>query len=65
MFCDLRLPELQQKVGGFFLNLMPQMRSLYVSYCSNHPSAVSILTDHRYTTTLCPDFTEKLYTDNW
>uniref|UniRef100_A0A672SFM1 Rho guanine nucleotide exchange factor 7-like n=1 Tax=Sinocyclocheilus grahami TaxID=75366 RepID=A0A672SFM1_SINGR len=44
-----KLPELQQKVGGFFLNLMPQMRSLYVSYCSNHPSAVSILTDHRYT----------------
>uniref|UniRef100_A0A671PIM8 Rho guanine nucleotide exchange factor 7-like n=1 Tax=Sinocyclocheilus anshuiensis TaxID=1608454 RepID=A0A671PIM8_9TELE len=38
--------QLQQKVGGFFLNLMPQMRSLYVSYCSNHPSAVSILTDH-------------------
>uniref|UniRef100_A0A673I2P6 Rho guanine nucleotide exchange factor 7-like n=1 Tax=Sinocyclocheilus rhinocerous TaxID=307959 RepID=A0A673I2P6_9TELE len=42
----VQLPELQQKVGGFFLNLMPQMRSLYVSYCSNHPSAVSILTDH-------------------
>uniref|UniRef100_A0A672QD70 Rho guanine nucleotide exchange factor 7-like n=1 Tax=Sinocyclocheilus grahami TaxID=75366 RepID=A0A672QD70_SINGR len=41
-----KLPELQQKVGGFFLNLMPQMRSLYVSYCSNHPSAVSILTVH-------------------
>ncbi|XP_026127524.1 rho guanine nucleotide exchange factor 7-like isoform X1 [Carassius auratus] len=41
-----KLPELQQRVGGFFLNLMPQMRSLYVSYCSNHPSAVSILTDH-------------------
>uniref|UniRef100_A0A8C1IB26 Rho guanine nucleotide exchange factor (GEF) 7a n=1 Tax=Cyprinus carpio TaxID=7962 RepID=A0A8C1IB26_CYPCA len=43
-----KLPELQQKVGGFFLNLMPQIRSLYVSYCSNHPSTVSILTDHRY-----------------
>ncbi|XP_042587270.1 rho guanine nucleotide exchange factor 7-like isoform X1 [Cyprinus carpio] len=41
-----KLPELQQKVGGFFLNLMPQTRSLYVYYCSNHPSAVSILTDH-------------------
>ncbi|XP_042619472.1 rho guanine nucleotide exchange factor 7-like isoform X3 [Cyprinus carpio] len=41
-----KLPELQQKVGGFFLNLMPQIRSLYVSYCSNHPSTVSILTDH-------------------
>uniref|UniRef100_A0A8C1TLN6 Rho guanine nucleotide exchange factor (GEF) 7a n=1 Tax=Cyprinus carpio TaxID=7962 RepID=A0A8C1TLN6_CYPCA len=41
-----KLPEMQQKVGGFFLNLMPQIRSLYVSYCSNHPSTVSILTDH-------------------
>uniref|UniRef100_A0AAY4BYN8 Rho guanine nucleotide exchange factor 7 n=1 Tax=Denticeps clupeoides TaxID=299321 RepID=A0AAY4BYN8_9TELE len=41
-----RLPEVQQKVGGFFLNLMPQMRTLYVSYCSNHPSAVNVLTEH-------------------
>uniref|UniRef100_A0AAR2JFH5 Rho guanine nucleotide exchange factor (GEF) 7a n=1 Tax=Pygocentrus nattereri TaxID=42514 RepID=A0AAR2JFH5_PYGNA len=40
------LPELQQKVGGFFLNLMPKMRALYLGYCSNHPSAVNILTDH-------------------
>ncbi|XP_005167620.1 rho guanine nucleotide exchange factor 7a isoform X4 [Danio rerio] len=41
-----KLPELQQKVGGFFLNLMPQMRSLNVSYCSNHPSTVNVLTVH-------------------
>ncbi|XP_072542154.1 rho guanine nucleotide exchange factor 7a isoform X2 [Salminus brasiliensis] len=41
-----KLPELQQKVGGFFLNLMPKMRALYMGYCSNHPSAVNILTDH-------------------
>ncbi|XP_066542354.1 rho guanine nucleotide exchange factor 7a isoform X3 [Hoplias malabaricus] len=41
-----KLPELQQKVGGFFLNLMPKMRALYIAYCSNHPSAVNILTDH-------------------
>uniref|UniRef100_A0A8B9RMW6 Rho guanine nucleotide exchange factor 7 n=1 Tax=Astyanax mexicanus TaxID=7994 RepID=A0A8B9RMW6_ASTMX len=41
-----KLPELQQKVGGFFLNLMPKMRALYLGYCSNHPSAVNILTDH-------------------
>ncbi|XP_053090014.1 rho guanine nucleotide exchange factor 7a isoform X2 [Pangasianodon hypophthalmus] len=41
-----KLPELQQKVGGFFLNLMPKMRALYTGYCSNHPSAVNILTDH-------------------
>ncbi|KAL2087808.1 hypothetical protein ACEWY4_016636 [Coilia grayii] len=41
-----RLPESQQRIGGFFLNQMPQMRSLYVAYCSNHPSAVSVLTQH-------------------
>ncbi|XP_067112938.1 rho guanine nucleotide exchange factor 7a isoform X2 [Osmerus mordax] len=41
-----KLPESQQKVGGFFLNLMPQMKALYVGYCSNHPSAVNVLTQH-------------------
>uniref|UniRef100_A0A8C7K8T8 Rho guanine nucleotide exchange factor 7 n=1 Tax=Oncorhynchus kisutch TaxID=8019 RepID=A0A8C7K8T8_ONCKI len=41
-----KLPESQQKVGSFFLNLMPQMKALYVSYCSNHPSAVNVLTQH-------------------
>ncbi|KAM6985874.1 rho guanine nucleotide exchange factor 7a [Aplochiton taeniatus] len=40
-----KLPESQQRVGGFFLNLMPQMKALYVGYCSNHPSAVNVLTD--------------------
>ncbi|KAM3607598.1 uncharacterized protein V6R79_010477 [Siganus canaliculatus] len=41
-----KLPESQQRVGGFFLNLMPQMKALYASYCSNHPSAVNVLTQH-------------------
>ncbi|KAJ8350427.1 hypothetical protein SKAU_G00255570 [Synaphobranchus kaupii] len=41
-----KLPEAQQRVGGFFLSLMPQMKGLYVAYCANHPSAVSILTEH-------------------
>ncbi|CAN9498235.1 unnamed protein product [Ophioblennius macclurei] len=41
-----KLPENQQKIGGFFLNLMPQMKIIYVAYCSNHPSAVSVLTQH-------------------
>uniref|UniRef100_A0AAQ4QA08 Rho guanine nucleotide exchange factor 7 n=1 Tax=Gasterosteus aculeatus aculeatus TaxID=481459 RepID=A0AAQ4QA08_GASAC len=41
-----KLPETQQRVAGFFLNLMPQMKALYVGYCSNHPSAVSLLTQH-------------------
>ncbi|XP_041936926.1 rho guanine nucleotide exchange factor 7b isoform X1 [Alosa sapidissima] len=41
-----RLPESQQRIGGFFLTQMAQLRSLYVAYCSNHPSAVSVLTQH-------------------
>ncbi|XP_069749655.1 rho guanine nucleotide exchange factor 6 [Narcine bancroftii] len=41
-----KLPESQQKVGGCFLNHMPQMKSLYLAYCANHPSAVSVLTEH-------------------
>lgn len=46
--CVCRLPENQQRIGGFFLNLMPQIKILYVAYCSNHPSAVNVLTQHRY-----------------
>ncbi|XP_042196598.1 rho guanine nucleotide exchange factor 6 isoform X2 [Callorhinchus milii] len=42
-----KLPEPQQKVAGCFLNLMPQMKSLYLSYCANHPAAVGVLTQHR------------------
>ncbi|XP_041835068.1 rho guanine nucleotide exchange factor 7b isoform X2 [Melanotaenia boesemani] len=41
-----KLPENQQRIGGFFLNLMPQMKIIYVAYCSNHPSAVNVLTQH-------------------
>uniref|UniRef100_A0A7N5K387 Rho guanine nucleotide exchange factor 7 n=1 Tax=Ailuropoda melanoleuca TaxID=9646 RepID=A0A7N5K387_AILME len=41
-----KLPEAQQRVGGCFLNLMPQMKTLYLAYCANHPSAVSVLTEH-------------------
>ncbi|XP_029460552.1 rho guanine nucleotide exchange factor 7 isoform X4 [Rhinatrema bivittatum] len=41
-----KLPEAQQRVGGCFLNLMPQMKSLYLAYCANHPSAVNVLTQH-------------------
>ncbi|NXD25589.1 ARHG6 factor, partial [Spelaeornis formosus] len=41
-----KLPENQQRVGGFFMNLMPQFRSLYLTYCANHPSAVNVLTQH-------------------
>ncbi|XP_020510012.2 rho guanine nucleotide exchange factor 7b isoform X1 [Labrus bergylta] len=41
-----KLPENQQRIGGFFLNLMPQMKIIYVAYCSTHPCAVSVLTQH-------------------
>ncbi|CAL1598067.1 unnamed protein product [Knipowitschia caucasica] len=41
-----KLPEAQQRVGGFFLDLMSQMKSIYVEYCSNHPNAVHLLTQH-------------------
>ncbi|XP_026118939.1 rho guanine nucleotide exchange factor 7-like isoform X1 [Carassius auratus] len=43
---SVKVPESQQRLGGFFLSLVPQMRSLYVTYCSNHPSAVNVLTQH-------------------
>ncbi|CAG09826.1 unnamed protein product [Tetraodon nigroviridis] len=41
-----KAPEGQQRVAGCYLNLMSQIRTLYLAYCSSHPSAVSILTNH-------------------
>ncbi|CAL8263190.1 unnamed protein product [Lota lota] len=41
-----KVPESQQHVAGCYLNLLPQIRHLYLAYCSSHPSAVCILTDH-------------------
>uniref|UniRef100_A0A672JA04 Rac/Cdc42 guanine nucleotide exchange factor (GEF) 6 n=1 Tax=Salarias fasciatus TaxID=181472 RepID=A0A672JA04_SALFA len=41
-----KVSEGQQRVAGCFLNLMNQIKSLYLAYCSSHPSAVCILTDH-------------------
>uniref|UniRef100_A0A8D0ABK9 Osteoclast-stimulating factor 1 n=1 Tax=Sander lucioperca TaxID=283035 RepID=A0A8D0ABK9_SANLU len=41
-----KVPEGQQRVAGCYLNLMFQIKTLYLAYCSSHPSAVSILTDH-------------------
>ncbi|KAI7811231.1 rho guanine nucleotide exchange factor 7b isoform X1 [Triplophysa rosa] len=43
---SIKVPESQQRMGGFYLSLVPQLRSLYVTYCSNHPSAVHVLTQH-------------------
>ncbi|XP_006632946.1 rho guanine nucleotide exchange factor 6 isoform X2 [Lepisosteus oculatus] len=41
-----KLPEGQQRLGACYLNLMCQIKTLYLTYCSNHPSAVCVLTDH-------------------
>uniref|UniRef100_A0A665WPI8 Rac/Cdc42 guanine nucleotide exchange factor (GEF) 6 n=1 Tax=Echeneis naucrates TaxID=173247 RepID=A0A665WPI8_ECHNA len=41
-----KVPEGQQRVAGCYLNLMCQIKTLYLAYCSSHPSAVCILTDH-------------------
>ncbi|XP_057205047.1 rho guanine nucleotide exchange factor 6 isoform X2 [Triplophysa rosa] len=41
-----KMPEGQQRIAGCYLNLMCQIRTLYLSYCSSHPSAVCVLTDH-------------------
>ncbi|XP_029917788.1 rho guanine nucleotide exchange factor 6 isoform X2 [Myripristis murdjan] len=41
-----KVPEGQQRVAGCYLNLMSQIKTLYLAYCSSHPSAVCILTDH-------------------
>uniref|UniRef100_A0A3B5MK39 Osteoclast-stimulating factor 1 n=1 Tax=Xiphophorus couchianus TaxID=32473 RepID=A0A3B5MK39_9TELE len=43
---DCTVAEGQQRVAGCYLNLMSQIKSLYLTYCSSHPSAVCILTDH-------------------
>ncbi|KAF3694044.1 Rho guanine nucleotide exchange factor 6 Rac/Cdc42 guanine nucleotide exchange factor 6 [Channa argus] len=41
-----KVPEVQQRVAGCYLSMMCQIKSLYFAYCSSHPSAVCILTDH-------------------
>uniref|UniRef100_A0A672YQ95 Osteoclast-stimulating factor 1 n=1 Tax=Sphaeramia orbicularis TaxID=375764 RepID=A0A672YQ95_9TELE len=41
-----KVPECQQRVAGCYSNLMCQIKTLYLAYCSSHPSAVCILTDH-------------------
>ncbi|TKS72210.1 Rho guanine nucleotide exchange factor 6 [Collichthys lucidus] len=41
-----KVSEGQQRVAGCYLNLMCQIKTLYLAYCSSHPSAVCILTNH-------------------
>uniref|UniRef100_A0A8K9WQF3 Osteoclast-stimulating factor 1 n=1 Tax=Oncorhynchus mykiss TaxID=8022 RepID=A0A8K9WQF3_ONCMY len=43
---SLVVPESQQRLAACYLNLIGQIRRLYRSYCSSHPSAVCVLTDH-------------------
>uniref|UniRef100_UPI00358FC1E1 rho guanine nucleotide exchange factor 7-like isoform X1 n=1 Tax=Myxine glutinosa TaxID=7769 RepID=UPI00358FC1E1 len=42
----IKLPEMQQRVGGHFMAVMDCMCSLYLTYCANHPSAVRVLQDN-------------------
>ncbi|KAG2464393.1 ARHG6 factor, partial [Polypterus senegalus] len=41
-----KLSEALQRIGSCFMSHMSQLKSLYSSYCSNHPSAVRVLTEH-------------------
>ncbi|XP_035524727.1 rho guanine nucleotide exchange factor 6 isoform X2 [Morone saxatilis] len=41
-----KVSEGQQRVAGCYLNQMCQIKTLYLAYCSSHPSTVCILTDH-------------------
>ncbi|KAM4664132.1 rho guanine nucleotide exchange factor 6 [Discoglossus pictus] len=41
-----KLLENQQKVGGCFMTLFNQFKSLYLTYCANHPTAVNVLTQY-------------------
>lgn len=36
-------PPHQRKMGGVFIEHAPTMKELYLVYCANHPSAVSVL----------------------
>ena len=38
-----KMPETQQRVGGCFLSLMPQTKTLYLAYCANHCSRSAFL----------------------
>ena len=40
-------PQDEQRVGSMFLTLAPYLKSLLLSYCSNHPQAVIILEKYK------------------
>ena len=41
------LPVHQQKIGGFFLKAVPQIRQLYEKYYSNHPVAALVIANKK------------------
>ncbi|XP_070172976.1 rho guanine nucleotide exchange factor 7-like isoform X2 [Littorina saxatilis] len=42
-----KLPLVQRRVGGLFMQFAPRLKELYLIYCANHPRAVSVLQKHR------------------
>lgn len=42
-----KLPLVQRRVGGLFMQFAPRLKELYLTYCANHPRAVSVLQAHR------------------
>ncbi|KAK2145461.1 hypothetical protein LSH36_680g01023 [Paralvinella palmiformis] len=42
-----KLSVSQQRVGGIFLKMGPQVQAVYQTYCANHPRAVCVLQKHR------------------
>ncbi|KAL8593948.1 hypothetical protein ACOMHN_021800 [Nucella lapillus] len=42
-----KLPLTQRRVGGLFMQFAPRLKELYLTYCANHPRAVSVLQSHR------------------
>ncbi|KAK7466802.1 hypothetical protein BaRGS_00037118, partial [Batillaria attramentaria] len=42
-----KLPLTQRRVGGLFMQYASRLKELYLTYCANHPRAVSVLQTHR------------------
>ncbi|XP_041355450.1 rho guanine nucleotide exchange factor 7-like isoform X1 [Gigantopelta aegis] len=38
-----KLPPMKRRIGGVFMEHAPELKTLYMDYCGNHPKAVSIL----------------------
>ncbi|XP_025080304.1 rho guanine nucleotide exchange factor 7-like isoform X4 [Pomacea canaliculata] len=42
-----KLPLVQRRIGGLFMQYASRLKELYLMYCANHPRAVSVLQNHR------------------